>query len=75
MKAHHFSFWLKHHLDTRHSEQDMEVWALHSHDPTCYKYDKIALLQEIMTEWAEHGLWVCGKFYPGIWSSDWVGCY
>lgn len=75
MKAHHPHLWLEHHFDSRHSELDMEMWALHTHDPTCYKYDKIALLQEIMAEWAEYGLHVYGKFYPGTWSSDWVGYY
>lgn len=51
----------------------MVVWALYSHN-ACH-YDKLEQIQNVLLEWYEHGLFILGKYYPGVWTIDRSGYY
>ena len=75
VRGHPLKLYMRHYFATRHSESDMVIWAARTHSDTCYRLDKIELLQDILVEWVERGIAVCGKYYPGTWTTDWSGYY
>lgn len=58
-----------------HCELDIQTWMQHTHDQTCYRNDKIELLNNAYKEFKERGLIVCGKYYPGVWTIDFSRYY